>query len=431
MGNKNGFSSLFLLLLLLSSEALAFPKQVSVESSNGDSSTQSVSWGEQSFETSQGPWTQFLGRVDLGPAREKLTPSKKSRPQCAIEKGRLVAYISSPISKCRFVNANSKRQIQYKVQAQFADFRIQKNEACKDQSLEIEIAGDKTKLPPGYLGLTCLVAQQGMRISVDYSNELKLVGSRMHEKMGKNRSFKIYDLVGSGRLSNKNDIPINSFKLVSKTNKELVFPVRVYRKSFLLVRQSPFEVELGTGLNQVSFTGGDGTFSTTALRGVMSLSYNPWSGLLLQFDGAADIFGLDDASQGTGSTSYFFYDSRMLFGYRLGSSHQFEVLGGLSFAKYSYQIDVTRRLYSRRGFMGMIKYKKIYKGQTDYWVEALMQQYQAGNSSMSFRLGYRVFRETRLTPWAGLSQVTLVDTSVTTSNSDSGQYLMLGASLDF
>lgn len=420
----------FYFILFAPTASFALPEVAIVTSEASNQQTRHpVQWGEHKVVENNQTRNQFLGKIILGKAK---SGHMSTSPFCHIENENFIAYASKRLQTCTFSDTSNKSSVHFKVQLEFKSFELRTNELCKQYSISMKISNiEALNKSPGFLSLTCQKAELGLYITLDYSDHLSLRKSLLHEKLGKNQNFKVYTLVGTGKLSNTDDLKLNSFTLYDKSSNAEVTQVAIQRESYLLIRQSPFEVDLGAAINQVSYSGLDGSFSTIAIRAHSALGYRFWGNTLVKFVGIADIYGLNDSSEEDGSTSYFFYETQQLLGYRFGKDHQIDAFLGLSFAKYAYKIDVTQRTFSRRGFVGSVLYKRVHKNQTDYWIRGEMRSFTGGDSAMSFAFGYRWSRSSKITPWIGLDQVTLSNVTSESTQSDSGQVINIGASLDF
>tara|TARA_B100000749_G_scaffold279661_1_gene273171 strand:- start:160558 stop:161787 length:1230 start_codon:yes stop_codon:yes gene_type:complete len=405
------------------------PTRAEIVSGTGQKKTVNASWGIHNFAIDGFKWTRYIAKVPLEPGQGY----KSNSPECTVEEGQFVAYSNQSLLRCEFVNEQQKSTKIFTISLQFDSFVIKTEGDCEEFSIFPELSNEpKLQKNKGFLALTCKKIVNGLQLTVDYSDNFIIRKSQLLEETGKHKNFKVYNIIGAGKLSNIEDLPLNSMTIVNDSTGKPISDLTLKRKSFLLIRQSPFEVDVGLAINQVAYSGTDAAFSAITMRATTAISYRFFGRFLAKFDATADLFSISESAEGDVNTNYSFFEAYQMGGLRLGSSFEFDFLVGLAFARYAYKIEDTQRSFTRQGYTAQLLAKKMFKNQADYWLKLQMRTYANSNdSALSVTFGYRWSRQSKITPWISFDTITLSNQEDSEEVSDTGQIINLGASLDF
>lgn len=356
---------------------------------------------------------------------------------CKIDGRKLKVDVVSSGGKC-IIKEGKKTLAKYVFNYRnSSSFNVELSKTCKDQNLQVRSGEDNKpwSAKTGYVFVHCLKTSSGTKLGVYYSPNYKLKSSLLRETSGKNKNYKIFDLVGFGDLANASDLIVNRFQLVD-LNSEDKQSVEIFKRAFLSVRQSPFEVEMGMGLGSSSISGNGGSTSSLSVKGLISAHYQFWKSMFTRVNGEADILELSSSSSGSGTeaSSNFYYSSQFFVGYRsrFGGDWLLDSSVGLDFSKFSYTLGTQRRIFNRRGFSLDALGRKLIRERTKYWVRFNYSSFPAeiANSGLKLSGGWR-WGETKFTIWGMFQSVSLGDNTTTSGQLDTATMISTGLLLDF
>ncbi|MEC9282224.1 MAG: hypothetical protein VX642_05900 [Bdellovibrionota bacterium] len=268
---------------------------------------------------------------------------------------------------------------------------IEVSKKCMEHSLVLKNLDQKIKIN-GQIHMTCRPHRGGMYLSVFYSPGIKVLDSEVKEERGKRSNYKVYNLKGFGKISNEEDFVVNRLQMVDSDKQSLNF--EIIKESFLSVRQSPFEVDIGSGLVSSALSGAPGTASVTSIRGMFSLFYDFYKSIFLKTNAEADLFELssDQSSSSSSVSSNFFFSTQFLTGYRLEfENSSLDLSAGLEFANFSYVLQTEKLVFNRKDMSFEIFYRTLIQNRSNYLAKFnySMAISEAGNSTINLLLGKR------------------------------------------